>query len=482
MEINPKSTKSSAVYAYLLLAAVLFFFYVLILSNIAHNFKLVLGVFLFLALLAFSFYRTRYVFLGLIFLLPVLIGMDRYQMNIGAFFQIFFPLEELYINPFSLACLFIVFLSLVEIIKKGFGAAKIPLFFIISIVIFLSLVSFFLSEYKLQGMAFELYFISGFAAYFLGYLFLGTPKGYLKTIYIIVLSSVIPAVYGLVQLATGSYFFETDSTLGRIQGTLPHSNTFGSFLFVVLAVYLFILFGIKNKKAGKNITIARIAPFLVLIPLLLFTYSRTAWIGFAISLCVLALMKPFLRLPVAYLGSLSVAVMLLVKKTRVRILGIFERYMFDSLYGRFEIWDMALFEAKKNLLTGYGIGSFEEVIKNAQGKETGNVYPHNDAIRFLLEGGIFGLFSFILYMAGAIYYAAKSFFRYPRKLEEITFGKSVLEVNFRFLGAIPLLLFGTMVIISFVEAPSMDFIYQIFSWTLLGSWLGMSQKYIKNNA
>jgi len=38
-----------------------------------------------------------------------------------------------------------------------------------------------------------------------------------------------------------------------------------------------------------------------------------------------------------------------------------------------------------------------------------------------------------------------------------------------------------MIIISLVESPSMDFIYQILSWTLLGSWLGASEKYWRKN-
>ncbi|HPN96856.1 MAG TPA: O-antigen ligase family protein [Candidatus Moranbacteria bacterium] len=480
METNQKSNKSSVAYAYLLIIAALSFSYILILGNIAENFKLILGVFLFLILLVISFYKAAGVFLGLIFFLPVLIGLDKYQTNVGSFFQAFFPIEDLYINPFSLACIFLVFLGGVEIWKRGLKIIKVPLFFILSIVVLISLVSFFQSDFKIYGIAFELYFISGFAAYFLGYLFLGTKNGYLKTIFTIILSSIIPATVGIIQLATGSYFFEADSTLGRISGTLPHSNTFGSFLFVVLTVAMFAFFGTNIKKMrSSHIVLARILPFLILVPLLISTYSRTAWVGFAVSLAILAMMKPIFRPFIAYFGALAISLMFIIEKTRERILGVFDRYMFDSLYGRFDIWGMAIFEARKKIMTGYGIGSFEEVIRNVQGKETGNVYPHNDAIRFLLEGGILGLFGFFLYMSGALFYAAKSFLHYPKKIEKLVFGKYDLEVDFRFLGAIPLALFGIMVLISMVEAPSMDFIYQIFAWTMLGSWLGMSQEYIK---
>jgi hypothetical protein len=138
---------------------------------------------------------------------------------------------------------------------------------------------------------------------------------------------------------------------------------------------------------------------------------------------------------------------------------------------------LAIFAAKKKPLIGYGIGSFEDVIRSVQGKETGNVYPHSDAIRFFLEGGIIGIAGYLFYILGAIYYAIRSYFRYPKSIESLEFFGRQLEVNFKLLGIIPLLLFGIMVIISLAEAPSMDFVYQILAWTLLGSWLGMSQEH-----
>lgn len=473
------ASKRSIIYLYAMLAFSLFFLYSVIFGYSSYNLKLVFGAVIFLLLLILSYYNVSGVFLALIFFIPYLIGADVYQINISSFVQNFLPVKDLYINPFSLVCLMLIFLAIVEFFKKNTKIFKVPLFFILCASAILSLITLAFSQYKSDGLVFELYLISGFAAYFLGYFFLGSKTGYLKTIFVVMLSSIMPSMYAFMQLAVGDYFYEADSALGRIRATFPHSNTFGSYLFVVLTVMLIAILAIKIKSRNEKNNWTLFLPLLILSLLLVMTYSRTAWIGFALTIFAVAVMKPSFRLPFVYGGFLISAVLLVFEKTRERILGIFEHHMFDSMYGRREIWDMAIFAAKKSPIFGYGIGSFETIIRSVQGKETGNVYPHNDMVRFFLEGGVVGLAAYFLYVLGALYYALKSFLRYSLRQEETKLWGRTFLVDYKFLGLIPFLLFSIMVVISLVEAPSMDFVYQIFAWTLLGSWLGMSQEYYK---
>jgi O-antigen polymerase len=485
-QILPQYNKRSVIYAYAIIAVVIFLMLSVIFGHISGNLKLWAGSFIFLALLAGAYLDASNVFLVVIFFLPVLIGADRYQINIGAFLKIFLPVNELYANPFSLACLFLFFLAAVELFKRILKIFRTPLFYILSLSTILSLIIFWQSQYKLAGAVFEIYLLAGFLAYFLGYFLLGSKKGYLKTIFIIILSAIIPSAVGIYQFIIGDYFFENDSSLGRLASTFPHSNTFGSYLFVTLTVALVAFLALKairpvNQQNGlkkNNHLQSGIYIFLGILALLLvLTYSRTAWIGIAFTLLAIAILKPKLRLAITYSGSLLLFLGMFYEKIQQRFLGIFQHYMFDSMYGRREIWDMALFAAQKKPFLGYGIGSFGDVIMGVQGKETGNVYPHNDAIRFLLEGGIVGIISYLLYMLGALYYAVRSYVRYPKIVESLEFFGRQLEIDFKLLGIIPLLLFGIMIVISTVEAPSMDFVYQILAWTLLGSWLGMSQEH-----
>jgi O-antigen ligase len=487
-QIPPQRNKRSVIYAYAIIAVVIFLMLSVIFGNVTGSPKLLVGSFILLVLLLGAYLSVNNIFLAIIFFLPILIGADRYQINIGIFLKNFSPIHELYANPFSLACLFLFFLAAVESLRRFTKIFSTPLFYIISISVALSLITFWQSQYKLTGLVFEIYLVAGFLAYFLGYFLLGSKQGYLKTIFIILLSAILPIAVGLYQFVGGNYFFETDSALGRIASTFPHSNTFGSFLFVTLTIALIAFLAIKIKHVAGQQKLSQspsgfsvgIYIFLSLLAvLLILTYSRTAWAGMAITILAIIILKPRLRLPVIYSGSLFLFLSMFWEKIQQRFLGIFQHYMFDSMYGRREIWDMALFAARKKPWTGYGIGSFEDVIRGVQGKETGNVYPHNDAIRFFLEGGLIGILSYLLYMLGALYYAIRSYFSYPKIKESMEFFGQQFEIDFKFLGLIPLLLFVSMIVISFVEAPSMDFVYQILVWTLLGSWLGMSQEYWK---
>lgn len=474
-----KPHKNFRFYAYFLIFSIIFFTTAVLFGQVAGNILLVLGAFIFLFLLALAFFDLKKVLWTILFFLPLIIGLGNYQINIGSLLNSLLPRSvELYVNSFSLTCLFLILLAIIELLKIGKKASKIPLFFVLLTSTFLSLVVFFPSRYLATGLVFEIYLLAGFSAYFLAYLFLNSKKDYLKTIFVIIASSFIPAIAGIFQFLTGNYFFENDSGLGRLSATFSHPNTFGSFLFVVLALCLVAFFAVKLNNKLTNSSRLLIYFFVGILGILfVLTYSRTAWAGLLIASLAIFILKPHVRLIMTYCGLLLASAVMLFEKTRERILGIFEHQMFDSMYGRYEIWDMALYRAWQKPFIGYGIGSFSEIIKDTRGKETGNVYPHNDLVRFFLEGGILGVTLYLLYLIGALYYSAKSFLHYPKINENISFWEKHFDVELKTLGVIPLVLFGSMLVISMVESPSMDFIYQILSWTLLGSWLGASREH-----
>lgn len=474
--------KNSPPYAYVLIFAVIFFLTGILFGQLAGNVRLVMGAFIFMFLSALAFFDMKKVLWTILFFLPIIIGLNNFQINVGTLFQSIITINDLYTNPFSLACLFLIFLFGIELLRHGRKMTRIPLFFILLSSAVLSFIVLLPSKYLSGGLVFEVYLLAGFSTYFLSYLFLGSKENYLKTILVIISSSLIPVMIGIFQLITGNYFFENDSDLGRIAATFPHPNTFGSFLFVVLALFLITFFAVKSESKRSNFS--KLSTYLfasVLGLLFILTYSRTAWSGLLVATLAIFILKPHVRMIMIYCGLFLASAVMLFEKTRERILGIFEHHMYDSIYGRYEIWNMALYRSWKKPFMGYGIGSFSEIIKDTQGKATGNVYPHNDLIRFFLEGGIFGVALYLLYLLGALYYSTKSFLHYPKISEKINFWGKKFNVELRTLGTIPLVLFGAMVIISFVEAPSMDFTYQILSWTLLGSWLGASEKHWRKN-
>lgn len=486
MDYLPEKTNQKPIFYIIAMMLVLLSLMFFVLSGHSLDYRIATVSLLAIIGLVCCYYNTAAVFLAIIFILPVIIGADRYQINAGFFLPNTFSTSGFFINPFSLLCFFLIFLAGIEFFRKKFSFFQMPLSIILPIVALISLLSFTQLENKFSGIVYELYLLAGFAAYFLGYHLLGNKKKYLCTLLIIVFSSAIPVIYAFYQVVIGDFMFENDSNLPRIDSTFPHPNTFGSFLFVVLAVSLILFFAIKLINHHRSVQYRlfqalSLLPFAFIFPLFILTYSRTAWFGFFFSALIAAFFRPALRFPAIYGGALAAFAMVLFEKTRERIVGIFEHHMFDSMYGRQEIWDMAIYAALKKPFLGYGMGSFGEVIQTTQGKETGNIYPHNDSIRFFVEAGIVGFLGFVLYMVGAIYYALKSFLKYGDRKETVKIFGYEFTVDYKFLGLIPFCLFASMAVISFVEAPSMDFVYQILAWTILGSWLGLNEKLRSKN-
>ena len=475
----------SWIYALVLLVLPLLAIYGIIFGHMDFNSGTILGIFAVLVLSALAFWDAPKVFLGIIFFLPFLIGADKFQINIGSYVRSFFPVGDIYVNSFSLSCLFIVIAASVEFFRRNFHILGMPLFRVIVLTLVFAGLSFGFSDYKNVGLVFALYLLAIFSAYLLGFLFLGSLKKFFSLMAVMIFSSIVPLTFGFYQLIAGDYIFEGDSTLGRIRGTFPHSNTFGSYLYVIIVVFLVVFLAVKAlSRKGKSVPgelykfrSAGGVFFLGLVLALVLTYSRTAWAGLVMSAAILAYYARGLRFPVFYFGTLAVFLAMIFEKTRERITGVLDRHMFDSLYGRMETWDMARFASLKKPLLGYGIGSFEDVIRGVQGKETGNVYPHNDSVRIFLEGGLLGFLSFVFYMLGAIFWSWKSFSKCPKGTQEVEIFGRIFLLEAKTLGILPLLLFVPMAVIGLVEAPSMDFVYQIFSWTILGSWLGASREY-----
>ncbi|MEA3273519.1 MAG: O-antigen ligase family protein, partial [Patescibacteria group bacterium] len=324
-----------------------------------------------------------------------------------------------------------------------------------------------------------IHLVAAFGAYFLGYFLFATRKRYLKVLTAIMLSAVIPVIVGIKQVLLREFFFSNDSVLPRIQATFWHPNKLGSFLFIVTAVYLVFYLSIKVGQEGAKKKLLFFLPFLVLIPLLGLTFSRTSWVALAFAIFVIAIMRRSLRKPAILLGGLLTVLALAIGKIRDRILDTFSWSMNNSVSGRIEIWDIGFFKLSQRPWLGFGPGSFGEVIKDARGSEEGNISAHSDAVRFVVEGGIVGLLAYFLYFIGAIVYAFISFVRYPQSSKRVKILNKEFLVDFKLLGFIPFLLFLSMIPISFMETSTLDFVYQFFAWIALGSWLAVSGKTIK---
>ncbi|MEA2427744.1 MAG: hypothetical protein QOF37_1372, partial [Thermoleophilaceae bacterium] len=132
-----------------------------------------------------------------------------------------------------------------------------------------------------------------------------TTRARLKTLLgTVVLSAFVPIAIALNELATGNTVVRSDSSLKSLSGPFTYPNYFGFYLMVVAIIGIVVLLEARSLvtrvAVGGLLTASLICLFL--------TYTRAAWIGFAISLLVLALVR-YRRLLVVAAAGLVLAVL-----------------------------------------------------------------------------------------------------------------------------------------------------------------------------
>jgi len=234
------------------------------------------------------------------------------------------------------------------------------------------------------------------ALFLLGYNLPKNLKDAKKIIKIIMLSAVIPVIYGMYQLYIGEGAPETYQVakLGvvRINSFFPLGNTFAYFLGVMLLVsLLYYVYSEKKEKALILLVIAGVAVSLV------FTYTRTIWITLFSALCFISIferkMRKWIIISVFIVVVFSYNLILL----RFNDLIVRPEYGFSSLEFRTEIYTKLLFYAVPNhLFLGFGLGTAREVATHFTRFDH---IPHNDYIRIIVETGLLGLAAYFIFLA-----------------------------------------------------------------------------------
>ncbi len=208
-------------------------------------------------------------------------------------------------------------------------------------------------------------------------------------------SFVLPAVAGYLQLLVGVGTISHGFGVARIYGTFVHPNPFGLYLVILTAVFLPVSF-LHSRLA----VIAR----LILVasgPLLMATYARFAWAGAVIVITCIGLVRHRVLLVVLPL----LALVTFIPSVRLRL----ENPVAGSFASRVVLWrgiyDQWMDEATRggtatssitSILAGLGPGASTLLTEQFRG---GNIPPHNDFVRILVDYGVVGL---VLYAALAL--------------------------------------------------------------------------------
>jgi O-antigen ligase len=202
------------------------------------------------------------------------------------------------------------------------------------------------------------------------------------------ISMLVSAAFGILQFTFNLSTFEVGGYLnrGRVYATFENPNYWGAAVNLIIFFPLISL--IENKKDKKSINLVI---FIVLLANLVLSFTRGSWLGFALGLLFLAVIryrKWLLALPFIAGGSM------LIPFIRDRLLSILQ--FKDTTLGRIKLWKTGWYMFKDHFWIGVGNGNFltnyPEYIKK---HPTLTVYKdqasvHNSYLKMLAELGIFG--------------------------------------------------------------------------------------------
>ena len=208
----------------------------------------------------------------------------------------------------------------------------------------------------------------------------------------IFLSAVFPLALTALGFLSGSVRSEEKAGFTRILGPFNQSNEFGRYLMLMIIMGV-ALYPVLNGRPRRALGMILIGAGACLVP----TYTRTALLGTAIGLLVVA----FLYTRKAVLGVVVVAAL-----TLFLVPSLSDRFRDESategpvashssVGWRLEYWREILPLARQNPVTGIGLGETEHLTANQQP-------PHNDFFRAYVELGILGFLAYLLLLGQLI--------------------------------------------------------------------------------
>jgi O-antigen ligase len=254
-----------------------------------------------------------------------------------------------------------------------------------------------------------------------------TPRQLTWVMGAVLLSAAYPVLVGLQQVATGHTHLRS-SGFGSAIGPFSHPNGFASFLLIVMVLAVVAL--LESRALGWRIAIGLLLGGGLVC--LLFTYARASWVGFAIAIVLLGLMRYRRLLVVGLLAVLIAALGAPGTTTRAEqrfsdLSSGSEAYGRNSWSWRTGQWGKLVPYGLEQPVFGRGYGSYPRdtlLVFGTNDAEFGTLPKnpngaygfgaHNDFVKALVETGVVGLVLWALTLVGVISVAARA-----RRVREI---------------------------------------------------------------
>ncbi|MFA6475364.1 MAG: O-antigen ligase family protein [Patescibacteria group bacterium] len=227
---------------------------------------------------------------------------------------------------------------------------------------------------------------------------------------VLAVALVIPLAAGLVQLitATGLSFGGLDN---RVYGTFGHPNVFGFYL--VCIINLLLITQLTKKPEQRSL----IYPWLIGLGLvmLLFTYTRGAWIGFVVIQILIGL--KYYRKQLLTIATVLVGAFLLWQVINTVTINTFNYDLnkinllhrltsrdeeADSIDWRLQVFQTMAPQTLNSPLLGYGLGNFVTLRQQGDIGLFDDPEAHNDYLRLAIETGFVGLALYLGFWLGLL--------------------------------------------------------------------------------
>lgn len=308
-------------------------------------------------------------------------------------------------------------------------------------------------------------FFDLFVIGFLAFVSIERYRDFRTLLHVIFLSSILPILFGLYQFVMGIGLQDENVSIPRIFGTFSHPNVYSLFLFALIA--LATLYAIIYARTRESRIL--IASYLVLLmTTLLLTYARIAWIALFVFLFLLALWRA--RFLLAPLILFPLVLITFSGSIQDRVSEAFHPTPDSSITWRQNLWhDMLLktdFENRE--LLGSGMDTFRLSSESLRGLRFGSNDPHNDFVKFYVEGGWIGVLVLIVYIGSFLVLVARIYWTTPSH-------------SLRALATITGFLILTLLLASLSDNIFKNTPVQWLLWSLMGGLLALYRESMRKS-
>jgi len=303
-------------------------------------------------------------------------------------------LTSVLLNPNSALILILVVAGGLFLLRHGLAVINLPVVRVYGLLLVIGLIGIPRSHNLFFSLNEWLRVVSPLIVYCLVAHLFGNRGRTQKIIDALALSFILPAIFGFYQLIVGQgHHLKIGVT--RILSTFTHPNPFAAYLVIILSVFLCQALDQQGKRKWLSLGVAVASSVL-----LLGTFARFAWVGAAVVVFTIGLLRG--RILLVIFPLIAVIVFGTFQGVGARL----EDPMQDSsLRDRLMMWESTfdgwIYETSVSRapvvvvldrVTGLGPGAYAPISL----KYVGRVIPlHNDYLRLLVEYGLFGLIVYV---------------------------------------------------------------------------------------